>query len=180
MNDGTKAMIAPAELLAETIHCLELAHSLLPSGPYRDRIFLHSIRLRQAASVERADDWKDDPSADERWNAGLDFGMAQLCAVLGVDPKAVNWDAATETLDGDVCAAIGNILRETFGEDFDPTATPVEQTEVAGELQADLDALCEEYAEISRIMGRRGTEEEKLSDQVRAALASPPRSEDKS
>ena len=29
----------------------------------------------------------------------------------------VNWDAATETLDGDVQAVIGNILRARFGED---------------------------------------------------------------
>lgn len=40
----------------------------------------------------------------------------------------------------------------------------------ADEEQADLDALIEEYAEISRIVGRRGTEDVKLSDQVRAAL----------
>jgi len=78
-----------------------------------------------AQEASNCDDWQDDPSADERWNAGLDFGMVQLCAVLGVDPHTVNWDAATETLDGDVCAAIGNIFRTKYGEDFDPTASPV-------------------------------------------------------
>ena len=71
------------------------------------------------------DNWQDDPSADERWNAGLDFGMVQLCAVLGVDPHMATWDAATETLDGDVCAAIGNIFRTKYGDDFDPTASSV-------------------------------------------------------
>lgn len=56
-------------------------------------------------------DWKSDPSADERWNAGCDFAMLQLCTAVGVDPHMVSWDAATETVDGDVQAVIGNILR---------------------------------------------------------------------
>lgn len=77
------------------------------------------------------DNWQDDPSADERWNAGLDFGMVQLCAVLGVDPHMVTWDAATETLDGDVCAAIGNIFRTKYGDDFDPTASSVPSAQPA-------------------------------------------------
>ena len=64
------------------------------------------------------EDWRDDPSADERWSAGLDFAMEQLCSVLGVDPKAVRWDAATETLDGDVCSVIGNILTVWGGDDW--------------------------------------------------------------
>lgn len=72
-----------------------------------------------AAPVETEEDWRDDPGADERWNAGLDFGMMRFCEALGVDPKSVSWDAATETLDGDVSAVIGNILRAKFGEDFD-------------------------------------------------------------
>lgn len=63
---------------------------------------------------------RDDPSADERWQAGLDYGMERFCSMLGVDPKDVRWDAATEELDGDVCAVIGNILRVKFGDDFDP------------------------------------------------------------
>ncbi len=68
-------------------------------------------------------DWKDDPSADERWCAGLDYGQTQLCAVLGIDPAIVSWDAATETLDGDVRAVIGNILTARFGDDW-RTPTP--------------------------------------------------------
>lgn len=67
-----------------------------------------------------SNNWKDDPSADERWNAGCDFAMTHLCKALGVDPKSVSWDAATETLDGDVQAVIGNILRAKFGEDWGP------------------------------------------------------------
>jgi hypothetical protein len=68
-------------------------------------------------------DWRDDPAADERWNAGLDFAMKQLCAALGVDPEQVTWDAATETVDGDVNAVIWNILRTRFGDNWDPNAT---------------------------------------------------------
>lgn len=73
-----------------------------------------------APSVAKAvaEDWRDDPSADERWNAGLDYGQTQLCHVLGIDPATVNWDAATETLDGDVQAVIGNILTARFGDDW--------------------------------------------------------------
>ena len=69
-------------------------------------------------------DWKDDPSADERWQAGCDFAMVQLCEALGVDPKSVRWDAATETLDGDVSAVIWNILRAKMGDDWDGPSTP--------------------------------------------------------
>jgi hypothetical protein len=70
------------------------------------------------------DDWKDDPSADERWNAGVDCAMKLFCDYLGVDPNAVTWDAATETVDGDISAVIGNILRTKYGEDWSPASPP--------------------------------------------------------
>jgi hypothetical protein len=63
---------------------------------------------------------RGDPTADERWNEGCDFAMLQLCQVLGVDPHTVSWDAATETVDGDVQSVIGNILRAGMGEDWEP------------------------------------------------------------
>jgi hypothetical protein len=66
----------------------------------------------------------DDPTANEQWNAGCDFALAHLCKFLGVDFKAVSWDAATETVDGDVLAVIGNILRVKFGEDWGPNDAP--------------------------------------------------------
>lgn len=75
-------------------------------------------RRRLAAPIPDAVAWQDDPSADERWNAGLDYGQTQLCTVLGVDPASVRWDAATETLDGDVQSVIGNILTARFGDDW--------------------------------------------------------------
>jgi hypothetical protein len=80
------------------------------------RDFLNGAALSQPHPVD--ENWRDDPSADERWNAGIDYGQTQLCAVLGVDPTSVSWDAATETLDGDVQSVIGNILTARFGDDW--------------------------------------------------------------
>lgn len=71
------------------------------------------------SQTEGQEDWRDDPSSDERWNAGLDYAMDQFCVVLDVDKSQVNWDAATETLDGDVQAVIWNIIRAKFGESFE-------------------------------------------------------------
>jgi len=67
-------------------------------------------------------DWRDDPTQDERWNAGCDFAMEQLCKALDVDQASVSWDAATETVDGDVQSVIWNILRARMGENWDPDA----------------------------------------------------------
>lgn len=78
-----------------------------------------------AEAAQAGEDWRDDPSADERWNTGLDYAMEHLCKLLGVDRGAVTWDAATETLDGDVMAVLGNIMRAKYGEDWGPQdATP--------------------------------------------------------
>jgi len=74
----------------------------------------------QDAAVASSSNWRDDPSADERWNAGLDYAMTHLCKLLGVETGAVTWDAATETLDGDVMAVLGNIMRAKYGEDWGP------------------------------------------------------------
>ncbi|GJE29786.1 DUF551 domain-containing protein [Methylobacterium organophilum] len=79
-----------------------------------------------------AEDWRKDPSADDRWNAGLDYGQRQLCAVLGVDPGSVSWDAATETLDGDVRSVIGNILTAWAGDEWRGVASPGEKVLGAG------------------------------------------------
>jgi hypothetical protein len=59
---------------------------------------------------------------DEPNHDGIDFALEQLCTFLGVDPHMVSWDAATETVDGDVQAVIGNIMRAKYGDDFDPKA----------------------------------------------------------
>jgi len=85
---------------------------------------------RQAA--EDDDDWRDDPASDERWNAGCDFAMERLCSVLGVAPQRVRWDAATETLDGDVCSVIGNIIEQALGENWQDRALPLPGDKVEG------------------------------------------------
>lgn len=61
-----------------------------------------------------------DLTPDGRWNAGIDFALEQLCKYLGVDVGDVLWDAATETVDGDVRSVIGNIMRAKYGDDFTP------------------------------------------------------------
>jgi hypothetical protein len=58
----------------------------------------------------------------EGYHEGIDMALVQLCSVLGVDPKSVEFDAATETIEGDVCAVIGNIFRVKFGDDWDPAS----------------------------------------------------------
>lgn len=88
-------------------------------------------------------DWKDDPAADERWCAGLDYGQTQLCAVLGIEPATVSWDAATETLDGDVRAVIGNILTARFGDDW-RTPTPPAGDALREALKLGLDLVSHE------------------------------------
>jgi hypothetical protein len=64
----------------------------------------------------------EDLTADEKFNEGLDFALIRLCEYLGVDPHMVSFDAATETVEGDVSAVIGNILCAKYGENFDPKA----------------------------------------------------------
>lgn len=96
-------------------------------------------------------EWREDPSSDERWQEGCNFAMEQLCEFLGVNPRDVRWDAATETLDGDVQAVIGNILRAKYGEDWGPSdgaiyaaiskssTPPEEQAAILREIDTRLD-----------------------------------------
>ena len=60
------------------------------------------------------------PAKDGTHDEGIDLALVQLAKILGVDPKAVTWDAATETVEGDVTAVISNILCAKYGDDFDP------------------------------------------------------------
>lgn len=118
--------LVKAEAALESIRLILVNHLEEPerSAFWKAVTARDAIRATLAAPVETEEDWRDDPSADERWNAGLDYAMVRFCQCLGVDPKSVRWDAATEELDGDVCAVIGNILRAKFGEDFDPDVVP--------------------------------------------------------
>lgn len=74
-----------------------------------------------------------DLTSDERWNKGCDFAMEQLCKLLGIDQGDVLWDAATETVDGDVQSVLGNILRAKYGGDYSPKASWPSPAEKIGE-----------------------------------------------
>ncbi|MFC5505137.1 hypothetical protein [Bosea massiliensis] len=52
----------------------------------------------------------------ETIDEGVDLALIQLCNVLGVSTEAVNWDAASETFEGDVQSVICSILRAKYGE----------------------------------------------------------------
>ncbi|BBB99358.1 hypothetical protein [Bradyrhizobium elkanii] len=82
---------------------------------------------------ERRDALADASLDDE----GIDFALVQLCKYLGVDPDDVTWDAATETVDGDVQAVIGNIFCTKFGEDWSPSDP--HSSERIAVVQGDLD-----------------------------------------
>ncbi|WCA57560.1 hypothetical protein G6M16_007590 [Agrobacterium tumefaciens] len=92
-------------------------HEVKHIGALADK--LEDVLPAQVQDVTE-EDWRNDPSRDERWNAGVDYAMKQLCSFLSVDPNNVSWDAATETLDGDIQAVIGNVLRGHFGENWGP------------------------------------------------------------
>jgi hypothetical protein len=59
----------------------------------------------------------DDPD-DEKWNAGVNFAITQLCEIFGIEPRSMSWDAATETVDGDVSSVLCNVLRAAYGENW--------------------------------------------------------------
>jgi hypothetical protein len=61
---------------------------------------------------------EEDLASDDRWNAGVNYAIERLCEILGVDPKAISWDAATETVDGDVMSVICNVLVAAYGEEW--------------------------------------------------------------
>lgn len=63
---------------------------------------------RRAAPA--ADNWRDDPAADERWCAGNEFALNRLCAVLKVDPDTVDWDGSDGSLQEEADALIWRIL----------------------------------------------------------------------
>lgn len=107
----------------------ELARILQPA-------IMNKIRAKQAAKPTHSplpvhparnepQSASEDPTASKEWNDGCDFAMTQLCKFLDVEPRSVSWDAATETVEGDVSAVIGNILRAKFGEDWGPQCQAV-------------------------------------------------------
>lgn len=133
---NTRAPLSPdaiAALPAQGVQSEAIKDALASLDMARDALEA-ALAPAEAGGV----DWRDDPSADERWNAGCDFAMTMLCQVVKADPAKVSWDAATETLDGDVMAVIGNILTEGLGEDW-PDRAPAE----AGGVEAQRCAECD-------------------------------------
>ncbi len=90
------------------------------------RAAVTALRARTCSSAATDGDWRDDPGADERWSAGCDFALEQLGKYLSIDLSSITWDGATETVEGDVEAVIGNILRAKYGENWGPDDTPTE------------------------------------------------------
>lgn len=73
---------------------------------------------RRAPTIEgEARDTRDDPD-NELWTAGVNFAITQLCSIFDVDPKAISWDAATETAEGDVSSVLCNVLVAAYGEEW--------------------------------------------------------------
>lgn len=81
-------------------------------------------RLSDAHSQGCAD---NDPTASKEWNAGCDFALERLAKYVDVDMASIRWDGATETVEGDVDAVIGNILRAKFAEDWGPNGALAER-----------------------------------------------------
>lgn len=54
----------------------------------------------------------------EGFNDGISFAHIILCKCLSLDPSIIDWDSATETLEGDVESITMKILRAKFGEDW--------------------------------------------------------------
>ena len=160
---------------ASTVHTYEIeaAYVWALDNACRAATRILSLPLPEPSDTKRGEpDWRDDPSADERWNAGLDYGMKQFCAVLGVDPNEVRWDAATETLDGDVSAAIWNILRTKMGDEWDPDATPLPvtpDTKVREALEAAKDFFDREFGETDDLRHKHIVST--LCDKIDAALS---------
>lgn len=58
------------------------------------------------------------PQDSDDFHAGVDFAIEALAEVLCIDINSFSHDAATETMEGDVIAVIGNALTACLGEDW--------------------------------------------------------------
>jgi hypothetical protein len=90
----------------------------------KERIRWLSRALEKAAGAQPSSAANDDPTASKEWNEGCDFALERLGGYLGIDLSSISWDGATETVEGDVDAVIGNILRAKFGEGWGPDDLP--------------------------------------------------------
>ena len=101
------------------------------------------LALAAAPQPVPGDDWRKDPSADDRWSAGCDYAMTALCKLLCINTADVTWDAATEELEGDVLAVLGNILTMRFGDDWrrsSPQPAPADREALVDAVNEAMDA----------------------------------------
>ena len=97
---------------------------------------------------------EEDLASDDRWNAGVNYAIERLCEIFGIDPKSINWDAATETLDGDVMSVICNVLVAAYGEEWSSSERDTEiiraalapRTQGEASVLRELEAACEALA----------------------------------
>lgn len=74
-------------------------------------------------------------------DAGINYAIRQLCEILDVDPHSISWDAATETMDGDVSSVICNVLRAAYGEEW--SSKPEDTARMRAALEAALNSSLE-------------------------------------
>jgi hypothetical protein len=55
-------------------------------------------------------------------DAGINYAIERLCEIFDVDPKSISWDAATETMDGDVRSVFCNVMVAAYGEEWSSSA----------------------------------------------------------
>jgi len=104
--DGVLAALAsrPAGAQSETIYCLELAHSLLPDSDARDRIFKHTLNLRNSCTA----------GAPKREVVQIDANLVQRCTEL------LDW-SQTGLLNGGKGGAVRELAKQLetkIGENY--------------------------------------------------------------
>ena len=122
MGDGS-GVVGDRRVLIEQARALlaiNASGNAVPRMPNLAVSIIERLVAALAAAPQPAteDDYHNDPSADDRWNAGCDYAMTALCKLLRINTDDVTWDAATEELEGDVLAVLGNILTVRFGDDW--------------------------------------------------------------
>ncbi len=104
---------------------------------------------RVTACLIPADQSAIDAAKTEAWDEGCDTAMIALCTVVGADPAKVNWDAATETVEGDVASVIGNILTAGLGELWNDQQSAIDAlVKAASKIEYDWDGEPEDVVEL--------------------------------
>lgn len=89
------------------------AHYEAQESPIRSALLPNTVEAISEEVME-----EDDGELD----AGINYAIRRFCEILEVDPRSISWDAATETMDGDVMSVICNVLRAAYGEEWSAKA----------------------------------------------------------